>query len=102
MVDLRAGPDAASIAPNAAATSGSVGLTSGLGRMTCVPEHLLDRDAQIGRAVVRFAERGARDVADRGHGRGDGRPTETGRALVGLGERTAGQEDRGDRQLVRV
>ena len=31
MADLRVGPDAASIAENAAATSGSVGLTAGGG-----------------------------------------------------------------------
>ena len=35
-------------------------------------------------------------------GRGDGRPAETGRALVGLGERPAGQEDGGDRAARRA
>ena len=36
MADLRAGPEAASIAANAAATSGSVGLTSGGGAWPAV------------------------------------------------------------------
>ena len=44
------------------------------------------------------ADRG--DAGDGRDGRGDRRPAEAGGALVGLGERPAGQEDGGDRQLV--
>ena len=55
---------------------------------------------EVGRAVVGLAERRARDAAELGDGRGDGRPAEAGRPLVRLGERPAGQEDGRDRQLV--
>ncbi len=99
MADLRAGPDACSIAANAAATSGSVGLTSGRRFVAGLAQHIGDGDAEVGRAVVGLAERRAGHVSERGHGRGDGRPAETGRPLVGLGERPAGQEDGRDRQL---
>ena len=94
-------PGGRSIAANAAATSGSVGLVSGGGAWPAAVEHVGDGDAEVGRAVVRLAERRARDVRRAiGHGRGDGRPAQAGGALVGLGERPAGQEDGGDRQLV--
>ena len=57
MADLRAGPDAASIAANASATSGSVGLAVGQRRMAGRRQDVGDRDAEVGRAVVRLAER---------------------------------------------
>ena len=93
-------PDAASIAANVAATSGSVGLGSGGGAWPCAGQDVLDRQAQVGVAVVGGAEVGAAAADDARDGVDDRGPAEAGRALVGLRERPAGQEHRGDRQLV--
>ena len=87
------------MAANAAATSGSVGLASGGGSWPAARRTSATAIAEVGRAVVRLAERRSRDVAERRDGRGDGRPAQPRRALVRLGERPAGQEDGGDREL---
>ena len=63
-------------------------------------EHVLDREAQVGVAVVGLAERRPVDAGDLRDGVGDRRPAQAGRALVGLRERPAGEEDGRDRQLL--
>ena len=45
-------PDAASMAVNVAATSSSVGLVVGRRRVAGAGQHVLDRQAQVGVAVV--------------------------------------------------
>ena len=60
---MRAGPDACSIAANAAATSGSVGLVSGGGAWPASRRTSATAMPEVGRAVVRLAERRARDIA---------------------------------------
>ena len=96
---LAAGPDACSIPAKAAATSGASARLGPRG----VPgggQDVLHRAAEVGRAVVGLAEGRPRDPAELADRRGDRRPAQPGRPLIGLGERPAGQEDGGDRELV--
>ena len=68
--------------------------------MTGPGEHVLDRQAQVGVAVVRLGQvlaGGAGERADRRH---DRRPAEPGGPLVGFREGPPGQEDGRDRQLL--
>ncbi len=59
-----------------------------------------DGHAEVRRPVVGLAESRPRDAGELRNGGGDRRPAETRGPLVGLGERTTGEEDGGNRQLV--
>ena len=80
--------------PRGASAAVRIGVVAGLG------QDVGDREAQVGVAVVGLAEGRRGHAGQLRDGRRDRRPAEAGRALVGLRERAAGQEDGRDRQLV--
>ena len=76
------------------------GLDGRVGRVTGLLEHLPHRRRHVGGAVVGAAHRVGVRAGDPEDGAAEARPAHADRALVGLGERAAGQEHGRDRQLL--
>ena len=100
MAALAAAPDAASIASNACADLDQGRLAVRVRRVSGRGEHVRHRGRDVGRPVVGAAEGVAVGAGHAEHRRRDPGPADADGALVGLGERAAGQEDGRDRQLV--
>ena len=65
-------------------------------------QHVADRRADVGEAVIGRGEVRSVSAADPADGIRDGRPTDARRSLIGLGEGSPRQEDDGDRELVGI